>query len=65
VAAVTIPLIGAGQAFADYAPRRRRGRRGWGHPQYALQFGADGDYNGDAGYNQAGAYNRLVTFNAT
>ena len=28
-------------------------------------FIADGDYLGDAGFNSAGAYNRLVTFNAT
>jgi len=66
VAAVTIPLIGAGQAFADYAPQAGDVVGvGGDTPQYALQFGADGDYNGDAGYNQAGAYNRLVTFNAT
>jgi len=66
VAAVAIPLIGAGQAFADYAPQAGDVVGvGGDTPQYALQFGADGDYSGDAGYNQAGAYNRLVTFNAT
>ena len=33
-------------------------------PQYALQFLAGGDHHGDLGFNAAGAYNRLVTFNA-
>jgi ABC-type phosphate transport system substrate-binding protein len=66
VAATMLPLIGAGQAFADYAPQAGDVVGvGGDTPQYALQFGADGDYSGDAGYNQAGAYNRLVTFNAT
>ena len=66
VAAVTIPLVGAGQAFADYSPQAGDVVGvGGDTPQYALQFGADGDTLGDAGYNQVGAYNRLVTFNAT
>ena len=66
VAASILPLVGASQAFADYAPQAGDVVGvGGDTPQYALQFGADGDYAGDAGYNQAGAYNRLVTFNAT
>ena len=66
VAATMLPLIGAGKAFADYAPQAGDiVGVGGDTPQYALEFGADGDYAGDAGFNQAGAYNRLVTFNAT
>ena len=53
-------------AFADYSPQATDiVGVGGDTPQYALAFGADGDYNGDLGYNAAGAYNRLVTFNAT
>lgn len=59
-------LGGALPARADYAPQPGDVVGvGGDTPQYALQFGADGDYNGDAGFNAAGAYNRLVTFNAT
>ena len=56
----------AAAAFADYAPQPGDVVGvGGDTPQYALSFGADGDYLGDAGFNAAGAYNRLVTFNAT
>jgi hypothetical protein len=64
--ALVVPIIGAGQAFGDYAPQPGDVVGvGGDTPQYALEFLADGDTNGDAGYNSAGAYNRLVTFNAT
>jgi len=33
--------------------------------QYAVDFGADGDYLGHAGYNSAGNVNRLINFDAT
>jgi hypothetical protein len=64
--ALVLPIVGAGQAFGDYAPQPGDiVGVGGDTPQYALEFLADGDTNGDAGYNSAGAYNRLVTFNAT
>jgi len=64
--ALVVPIIAAGQAFGDYAPQPGDVVGvGGDTPQYALEFLADGDTNGDAGYNSAGAYNRLVTFNAT
>jgi len=66
VAATIVPIIGAGRAFADYAPQPGDVVGvGGDTPQYALEFGADGDTSGDLGFNSAGAYNRLVTFNAT
>ncbi len=66
VSAMILPLIGAGQAFADYAPQPGDVVAvGGDTPQYALQFLADGDTSGDAGFNSAGGVNRLVTFNAT
>jgi hypothetical protein len=56
----------ATQAWSDYAPQPGDVVGvGGDTPQYAVQFGADGDYLGDSGFNSAGAYNRLVTFNAT
>jgi ABC-type phosphate transport system substrate-binding protein len=59
-------LVAASQASADYAPQPGDiVGVGGDTAQYALQFGADGDYLGDPGFNSVGAYNRLVTFNAT
>ncbi len=56
----------AASAFADYAPQPGDVVGvGGDTAQYALQFGADGDYNGDAGFNTSTPINRLVTFNAT
>jgi hypothetical protein len=64
--ATGLTLVGGARAWADYAPQPGDVVGvGGDTPQYALQFLADGDYNGDAGFNSAGAYNRLVTFNAT
>jgi hypothetical protein len=64
--ALLLPLGFAVAASADYAPQPGDVVGvGGDTAQYALQFGADGDYLGDAGFNAAGAYNRLVTFNAT
>jgi ABC-type phosphate transport system substrate-binding protein len=33
--------------------------------QYLIDFGADGDTTGDAGYNSSGNFNRLINFDAT
>lgn len=64
--AVGITFVWAGPASADYAPQPGDVVGvGGDTAQYALEFVSDGDYNGDAGFNASGAYNRLVTFNAT
>lgn len=64
--ASAVVLVGGARAWADYEPQPGDVVGvGGDTPQYALQFLADGDYSGDAGFNAAGAYNRLVTFNAT
>jgi hypothetical protein len=53
-------------AYADYAPGPADiVGVGGDTPQFDLAFGADGDTSGDAGFNASGAFNRLVTFNAT
>jgi ABC-type phosphate transport system substrate-binding protein len=58
--------MGALPAGADYAPQAGDiVGIGGDTPQYALTFIANGDTQGDAGFNSSGAYNRLVTFNAT
>ena len=44
VSAMVLPVIGAGQAFADYAPQPGDVVAvGGDTPQFALQFLADGD----------------------
>jgi hypothetical protein len=59
-------MVGGGMASADYAPQPGDVVGvGGDTPQYALEFGADGDTQGDAGFNATGDVNRLVTFNAT
>jgi ABC-type phosphate transport system substrate-binding protein len=61
-----LTFVMAAPAMADYAPQPGDiVGVGGDTPQYALEFVSDGDYLGDAGFNAAGAYNRLVTFNAT
>ena len=66
LAAATLSVVGVGTAGADYAPQPGDVIGvGGDTPQYALTFLANGDTAGDAGFNSAGAYNRLVTFNAT
>lgn len=53
-------------ASADYAPQPGDiVGVGGDTPQFALDFLANGDVNGAAGFNSAGSYNRLVTFDAT
>jgi hypothetical protein len=64
--ATTLSVMGALPAGADYAPQPGDVVGvGGDTPQYALTFLANGDTNGDLGFNSSGAYNRLVTFNAT
>jgi ABC-type phosphate transport system substrate-binding protein len=59
-------ISAGGVAYADYAPSAGDVVGVTGDtPQYALSFLADGDFSGHAGFNSAGAYNRLVSFNAT
>ena len=61
-----LPILGAGQASADYAPQPGDVVGvGGDTPQFALLFGADGDTAGAAGFNGSGNKNRLVVFNAT
>jgi ABC-type phosphate transport system substrate-binding protein len=58
--AVTVP------AYADYQPGPADVVGvGGDTPQFDLQFAADGDTNGDSGFNSTHPVNRLVTFNAT
>jgi hypothetical protein len=64
--AISIALAATLPAYADYAPSASDiVGVGGDTPQYDLAFGADGDTLGDAGFNASGAFNRLVTFNAT
>ena len=61
--AAAAALVGSatigGTAFADYAPQSGDVVGvGGDTPQYALGFLADGDYQGNAGFNTSGAYNR-------
>jgi hypothetical protein len=66
VGAISIALAVTLPAYADYAPSASDiVGVGGDTPQYDLAFGADGDTLGDAGFNASGAFNRLVTFNAT
>ncbi|MBV8302602.1 MAG: hypothetical protein JOZ04_00215, partial [Acidimicrobiia bacterium] len=55
-----------GSAHADYAPSGTDVVGVGGEtPQYNLDFGADGDTNGDLGYNAANNVNKLVSIDAT
>jgi hypothetical protein len=60
-----IPLVAAGHAYADYAPNAGD-VVGFGGdtPQYAIDFGLNGDTHADAGFDSAGAFNRVVYFDA-
>lgn len=64
--AIALSLAATLPAYADYAPSSTDiVGVGGDTPQFDLAFGADGDTIGDAGFNASGAFNRLVTFNAT
>jgi PBP superfamily domain len=65
-AAVTLPLVASGQAFADYQPQPGDiVGVGGDTPQYALDFLINGDTSGDAGFNASATVNRVVPFDAT
>ena len=64
VGAMSLAL--ATPAHADYAPAGSDAVGvGSDTVQYLVDFGADGDASGDAGYNSAGNVNKLVSFDAT
>jgi len=66
VGVVALSLAATIPAYADYAPSASDiVGVGGDTPQFDLAFAADGDTTGDAGFNSSGAFNRLVTFNAT
>jgi ABC-type phosphate transport system substrate-binding protein len=68
VAATVVGLAGIAvqPAFADYAPNSKD-VVGVGSDtlQYLVDFAADGDQDGDAGYNGAGNKFKLINFDAT
>lgn len=66
IAATTLVLLPSAAAHADVAPQSGD-IVGVGSDlvQYAVDFGADGDFLGHAGYNSSGNVNRLISFDAT
>lgn len=65
VAAVALPLVTAGQAFADYQPQPGDiVGIGGDTPQYAVDFAINGDTAGAAGFNSTATVNRVVPFDA-
>ena len=67
IAVVTVfPALSATNANADPAPQAGDVVGvGSDFVQYAVDFGADGDYLGHLGYNSAGNSNRVINFDAT
>ena len=66
VGAVALSIAFVAPALADYAPSGTDVVGiGGDTPQYDVDFGADGDINGDLGYNAANNVNKLVSFDAT
>ena len=60
------PIVLAGAAYADYAPQPGDVVGiGGDTPQYAIDFGANGDFLGDLGFNSSNPVNRLVSFDAS
>ncbi len=65
-AAVALPVVCAGQAFADYAPQPNDiVGVGGDTPQFAVDFVLNGDTSGDLGLNATATVNRVVDFDAT
>jgi hypothetical protein len=65
-AAAVLPLVGASQAFGDYAPQSGDVVGvGGDTPQYAVDFLINGDTVGDAGFDATTGVNRVVPFDAT
>lgn len=61
-----VPLVGAGQAFADYQPQEGDVVGvGGDTPQYALDFLVNGDTSGDSGFDASTGVNRVTYFDAT
>lgn len=66
VAAVALPLVTAGQAFADYQPQPGDiVGIGGDTPQFAVDFAINGDTAGAVGFNSTATVNRVVPFDAT
>lgn len=64
-AAVALPVVGAGQAFADYAPQTNDiVGVGGDTPQYAVDFLINGDTAGHQGFDDATGVNRVAYFDA-
>lgn len=65
-AALALPLVTAGQAFADYEPQPGDiVGIGGDTPQYAVDFAINGDTSGAVGFNATATVNRIVPFDAT
>jgi hypothetical protein len=65
-AAAVLPLVGASQAFGDYAPQSGDVVGvGGDTPQYALDFVVNGDTNGHLGFDASTGVNRVIPFDAT
>ena len=65
-AATVLPVVVAGQAFADYAPQTNDiVGVGGDTPQYAVDFLINGDTSGHLGFDEATGVNRVVPFDAT
>ena len=66
VAATVIPIIGAGSAFADYAPQPGDVVGiGGDTPQYAVDFALNGAPTDAFGFDQTATVNRVIQFDAT
>jgi hypothetical protein len=64
-AAVAFPVVGAGQAFADYAPQTNDiVGVGGDTPQYAVDLLINGDTSGHLGFDEATGVNRVAYFDA-
>ena len=65
-AATVLPVVVAGQAFADYAPQTNDiVGVGGDTPQYAVDFIINGDTTGHLGFDEATGVNRVIPFDAT
>jgi hypothetical protein len=66
LAATVLPVLGSGQASADYAPQSGDVVGvGGDTPQYAVDFLINGDTGGDIGFDASTGVNRVVHFDAT
>jgi hypothetical protein len=65
-AAAVLPLVGASEAFGDYAPQSGDVVGvGGDTPQYALDFLVNGDTAGHLGFDSSTGVNRVIPFDAT